>query len=367
MGTELSDGTIIPSQLSPSTGLPDQTAISKTNYGLRTGQVIKIHYPEDPTNISKKYHEYDVLVAHGDARIGTNISVYRNCKVSNIFASDTDSEVYTLQPGTNSATADGTYVGGAIITLLCIDGRPDAGQALIMGGLNSPQYQFKTYTKADGNFYDFNFNGINVNINKDGEYTVQFNSVLDSKGKPTNSAAAGTKLFFDKEGRVSLSDNQSQSFLLDRVAKKAVWTNSDETITIDKANKSINVQSSGDFTESSAKDTSLKSGTALNLDAGSDMSIKAGGNQDVNVTGSATMKAANWNINVQGSVNIQAGGALMIQSGATAAIQALSVALGTGGIQAAGVGISLCQGIGNLGFPVYSTIQTGSFSVMIGT
>jgi hypothetical protein len=366
MGIELDDGSIIPSQLSPNAVLSGNSVI-RANHGLRTGQVIKIHYSDDSTNISKKYHEYDVLVAHGDAKIGTNISVYRNCKVSNVFASNTDSETYTLKPGEPAKNGKGTYDGGAIVTLLCIDGRPDAGQALILGGLNSPNFKFKEYKKDDGHFYDFNFNGINININKDGEYSIEFNSVLDKNSNPTNKDAQGTKIKMDKDGRIKISDNKDQSWELDRVAEKSIWTNKNESIVIDKKNKNISMNSSGDINTESNKNTSLKSKSNMNLESKANMSIRSDANQNVDVKGNASLKASNWNVNVSGSINVKSGGAVNIQGGSLAALKALQVLLGQGSIQAAGVGISICQGFDSHGSPVISQILTGSSSVKIGT
>lgn len=361
----LNDGTVIPSQLSTE-AVPSGTNIMKHNVALRTGQVIKIHYPDDQTNVSKKYHEYDVLVAHGDARIGTNISVYRNCKVSNVFASNTDSLVYTLKPGEPAEDAKGTYVGGAIVTLMCIDGRPDAGQALIMGGLNSSEFAFKTYSKEDGNFYDFNFNGINININKDGEYSIEFNSVLDKNGEPTNKEAQGTKILMDKEGRIKISDNKDQSWELDRVAEKSTWTNKNESIVIDKKNKEISMKSSGVLKAESKKDTTIKSGSKINLDSKADMNLKSAANLSLNVTGNSNMKAAAWNVNVQGAVNIKSGSTINIQGGTMASLNALQVALGAGTMPVAVANVS--KVLTMLGpIPLIGDVLTGSATIKAGT
>lgn len=366
MSIELNDGTIIPSQFDAKKELMDPTMVLKQNHGLRTGQVIKIHYPDEQTSISKKYHEYDVLVAHGDVRLGTNISIYRNCKVSNVFASNTDSEVYTLKPGAPAKDNNGTYEGGAVVTLLCIDGRPDAGQALILGGLNSPQFAFKKYTKNDGNFYDFNFNGINININKDGEYTVEFNSVLDKDGKPTNKDAQGTKIVMDKEGRIKISDNKDQSWELDRVAEKSVWTNKAESITIDKKNKSISMVSSGAVSSESKEDTIVKSDARATLDSKGDMNLKTAANQTVSVSGNANMKAASWNVNIQGAINIKSGSVVNIEGGTLANLKALQVALGAGTMPVGVANISkVLTMFGPI--PLIGDVITGSSTVKAGT
>jgi hypothetical protein len=367
MGTELRDGTIVPSKLIAGGGLMGTNALVKNNTALRTGQVIKIYYPEDPGNLSKKYHEYDVLVAHGDAKVGTNVSIYRNCKVSNIFASDTESLVFTLQVGAPVQGSDTLYTGGSIVNLLCIDGKPDSGQSLIIGGLQSPQFAFKTYSKADGNFYDFNFNGININVNNDGEYSITFNSVLNPDGIPTNQAAQGTKLVFDQQGRVTISDNESQSFGLDRVAKTATWTDGDDSIVIDKGNKAITMTSTGTLAANSDNAMTLASKDSLDVSSEADMNIASSGNQSISAEGNSNLKAANWNVNIQGNATIQVGGTFQVQAGAAAEIQAATVSLADGSVQAAGVGISMVIGTGNEGAPVISQILTGSATVMIGT
>jgi hypothetical protein len=363
---ELDDGTLIPSNLKVGGGI-DINNLRQANYALRQGHVIAITYPDDPGSISKKYIEYDVLVAHGDQRTGVNISVYRSCKVSNIFGSQNNSLTMTLAPGQPAEDGKSTYVKGAIVLLLCIDGKPDAGNAVIIGGLTSPENS-KDYKKDDGQFYDFNFNGINININKDGEYTIEFNSVLDNDGNKTNTAASGTKIKIDKEGGIKISDNESQSWELNRKDKKSVWTNGAESIIIDKASKSISMDSSGNISEKSSKDTSIEAGGKGSFKSKSDLELSSSANLKQESKGNMNVKSGgNWNVQIQGNAVIKAGTNAIIESGGVAQLKGNINIIGNGALPVAVAGLSICIGVGNLGAPVISNILTGSSTVLVGT
>ena len=363
---ELDDGTMVPSNLKVGGGM-DIANLRQSNHALRTGHVIGITYPDDPGSVTKSQIEYDVLVAHGDQKVGINISVYKSCKVHNIFGSQNNSLTVTMAPGVPAEDAKGTYVKGSQVLLLCIDGKPDAGNAVIVGGLTSPQFN-KTYARDDGQFYDFNFNGINININKDGEYTLEFNSLLDADGNKTNSAASGTKIKIDKDGGIKISDNESQSWELNRKDKKSVWTNGAESITIDKTAKSISMNSSGDIKESSAKDTAIDAGGKASFKAKSDLELASQANLKQESTGNMNVKSGgNWNVQIQGNAMIKAGSNAIIEANGIAQLKGNLNIIGNGALPVAVAGISICIGVGNLGAPVVSNILTGSSTVLVGT
>lgn len=361
MKNKLSDGTYLQSNLSTR---PSATAhaLLRTNVSLKSGTVIAIHYPDDKNSLSEKFIEYDVAVSEQVSGGGTTVTTYRNCKINNLFGDANNNLTYTLQADAN---IDQNATTGAKVLLLCIDGRSDGGQAVIVGGLsdeNGPDY-----TSDDGQFYDFNFNGINYNIDKDGEWTITFNSPVDENGDKANAAASGTIIKIDKEGRVTISDNQSQSWDIDRVALTSTWTNGNDSVVIDKGNKKIVLTSSGELSTSSQKATSVNSEDAINVNAKSDVSVNGQSNINITASSNMTQKANGWNVQMSGDVNIKAGGNVNIQGSGQAQMQAGINLIGDGSVQAAGVGISMCFGIGNLGFPVLSNIITGSSTVLIGT
>lgn len=360
--SKMSDGTYLQSNLSMK---PPASAYKqiRTNVALKTGTVTAIHYPEDPNNLSGSFIEYDVAVSEQVSEGGTTVSVYRNCKMNNIFGASNNSFTYTLQP---NSQIDDDPTAGAQCLILCIDGRSDGGQGVIIGGLSD--FESPVYSAADGQFYDFNFNGINYNINKDGEWTVTFNSPIDQEGKKANSDAAGTVIKIDKEGRVSISDNEMQSWNIDRVAKTSTWTNGSETIMIDKGNKVVSLISGGTMSQTSQKAMSMTSQDATNITSQKDMTLDSSNNLNMSSSQNMAQKSgAAWNVQASGNVMVQAGGNAMITASGVAQLQGLTTLIGAGDVPVAAVGVSMVMGIGNLGLPVFSQILTGSSTVFVGT
>jgi len=363
MNNILGDGSVIPSnfQQGPAMSAVDQVAMNRV---LHIGMVINVIYPENSRSISKQMIEYDVAVTNMDRDNGLNVSTYRNCKLSDRFGAPNNSEVFTLVPG--ETDGKGGYKNGSIVVLECLGGNSDSGMAIIIGGLfNSVVAK---YAEADGQVYEFLFNGIRQKINKDGEWLLQFNSYIDTSGKKANEKAAGTSLFIDKDGRFKLSDNLGQFFQLDREAKTATWSNGADSIVIDQGNKKITMTSSGEMAQSSQKAMSLSSQDALNVSSQQDTSVKSGANLNLESKSNFSQKSgAAWQVKATGDVQVQAGGNVMIQGGAQAQLQAAITMLGAGSVPVAAVGVSMVLGVGNLGLPVVSQILTGSSTVLVGT
>lgn len=358
----MGDGSVIPANFN-TTPMPDAKAFLGNNLSLRAGAVIGIHYPDQEANISKQVIEYDVAIFQADHRGGVNISTMRNCKVNNMFGAPNNNSTYTLVPGTKDG--DGVYQKSSIVTVLCVNGMSDVGGAVIVGGLSSPDGP--KYTSEDGQFYDFNFNGINYNINKDGEWTVTFNSPIDVDGKKKNEAAAGTIVKIDKEGRVKISDNEGQFWQIDRVAKTSTWSNGAESIVIDKGSKSVSLTSSGEMSSKSEKAMSMASSDAVNMSSKSDTAIDSGAN--LNMSSKSNMQqtsGAAWQVKATGDVMVQAGGNLMMQGGNIAQMQGTLNLIGAGTSPVAVVGLS--QVLSFLGpIPIPGQILTGSATVFVGT
>jgi hypothetical protein len=356
---KLSDGTIIPSTLSVK---PNQTAQSSifNNFSLKQGVVTDIFYPEDDHNLSKKFIEYNVLVSEVNSNGNVTMSSYRNCTIQNMFGMSNNNCTYTLQADNED---DATMKYGSMALILCMSGQSTNGQAVIVGGYSHTDNP--KYSKEDGQFYDFNFNGINYNINKDGEWTLTFNSPIDKDGKKADEKAAGTKIKIDKEGKVSISDNEGQSWSLDRVAKTSTWTNGAESILINKENKSISLTSSGELSASSEKAMSLSSGDALSAISKSDMTVSAGSNLNIDAKSSITAKSGgSWKIQATGSVDVK-GTVITIKADTIAKIQGSITQLGsTGALPVALVGMSQCVGVVTIpGTLMTSMIISGSAEV----
>jgi hypothetical protein len=366
------DGSVVPSNLGA--GQPaDASAYRTASFSLKEGVVTDIIYPDQSDNLSKRDIEYNIAVVEYLPQVGANLQLYRNCRVANLFGTTNNSLNFTLQPSTDKMSNIGDKVGqdvfkdGARVIVLCIGGVSQAGYCVIVGGLRHGDD--KVYSSKDGQFHDFNFNGVQQLINKDGEYVVNFNSPIDQDGKQSKPKAAGTQVKIDKEGRVSISDNEGQVVKVDRVAKKVEITNGFETFTMDKANKLISMNSSGDVKETASKSVSVNSGSDTKIDAGGQVSMKSGGQTLIDAGGTMDMKSGGqWRLQASGNVIVTAGGEVSVVGASGPVIKSAGplTLVGQGAVPAAAVGISQCFGLGNLGAPVLSTIITGSSTVFIG-
>lgn len=361
----MGDGSVIPDGLK-TTPLTTPSMLSKNNFKLLVGTVLAMYYPDEDKNLSKKVIEYDVNVFESNENGSVNVHTYFRCRAADLFGSNSDSLEYTYRPQSNQSP-DPANTNGSLVLVLCINGITEAGSAVVIGGLQTLQRQVIS-DSSDGHFYDFNFNGIRQFIDKDGAFSIEFNSAINNDGKQANSAAAGTIISIDKNGVVSIKDNENQAITIDRTAKTISIGNGADSMVIDKGSKSVTTTSSGELTEKSAKAMTVKSGDTLNMESSKDMTIKSGSNLNVETQANGSLKtSASWNIKAGANVNIKAGAMAVIEGGSIAQLKGTLTMLGAGSVPAAGVGISQCMGVGNLGAPVISTIITGSATVFIGT
>lgn len=364
MINKLSDGSIIDSNLST---LPPESVsrLYRNNPSLKMGIVVAMHYPDDPTNVSKTLIEYDVTVneVRSDGSVST-VNYYR-CSVNDKFATPNNFERFTLQP---SPIKDGqVLLNGARVLLLAIDGNAANGGAVIIGGLPYPPST--AITSADGQFYQWQFNGINISVDNDGQYSLVFNSPLDETLTATNPDAAGTMLQIFKDGRLRITDNAGQYWEIDRTNQNSTWTNGNESIIIDQKNKAINITSTGTMTETIAQSKSTTVDKADHSTTTNTGSVNTQAGKDIvnNANGNIQEQAAqNWTMKAGANINVQAGGNMTMQASGNAQIGGTITLIGEGSVQAAGVGISQAYGV-NGGGPMTSVIITGSSTCLIGT
>jgi hypothetical protein len=360
----LADGTVISSHLDFG-GQTTAGEIYRANFSIKAGTIFDIHYPEQATNLSKRFVEYDVRVVESRHDGSVSTVVYQRCLVSDKFGSSNNFEHFTLQAA--SEKEGELYKNGAQVLVMALNGNANSGNAIIVGGVSA---QYGTDPKKDdGQFYEWQFNGINVKVDKDGQYSLTFNSVIGPDGKKADDKAAGTQLMIYKDGRMKIADNEGQSWEIDRVNKKSTWGNGNDSIVIDKKNKKINIISSGDMAEDIKNAKTVKSGKDHSIETtGGNISEKSSADIKQDAKGNISQKSGG-NVDVTPGANFQvkAGGSIKMESSGIAQIKGAITMIGDGAVLAAGVGISQCLGIGALGVPVLSTIISGSSSVLIGT
>jgi len=359
----LSDGSILPSTL----GLSNSNAPTSVvgNMALRVGIVTEILYPENERNLSGKVIEYNVLVTEKNEGYSATFSFYRNCTVNSVFGSSNNSITQTYTPADKNGSS---FSGGSIVMLLCINGYNTGGSAVIIGGLTGDKIG-ETPKADDGQFYDFNFNGINQKINKDGELTITFNSVLDKNGNKANEEASGTSLKFDKDGGFKISDNKEQSLELNRTEEYTIWQNGNEIIKIDKKNKKIEITSSENVEITANGKVLVSSDDSIEMHSSGDMSLSSDSTAKIDSKQNLNIKSGT-NLDVQSGAmtNIKGSGGVNIESQGLTQVKGQLVMLGQNASNPVAIaGVSIAIGPGNLGIPVVSTIITGSSSVLAGT
>jgi len=260
MSHELSDGTVVPSYL----GIHDSSfepSVKKTMTSdvlLRVGTVTKSYPPGDSESTSKLVFEYDVDVyqMNGDS-IGTFIT-YPRCRVANFFGSVADFLEYTPRID-NSDPKDPELNLGSRVLILCPNG--DQRDALIVGGFPHPQAK----AQSDKTHHlKFEFNGIRVAINSDGELFIFRRGATENDGSTKSGGAGGATLKMDKDGGISILEgggNQTpQSIVIDTKNSKMEitgYSKMDITCTGPINMKSAGVYLGGD----NAKDNLIKGST----------------------------------------------------------------------------------------------------------
>lgn len=311
MSQILEDSTVIPSYLSHQTRGSYEDPGLQNNLSLRSGEVRKIIYPSDADSVSGRYVEYNVDVQQKDKN-GTGVTTkYANCLISNLFGGAADVFKYTLrEDDQNQPPADGVGVGSKVI-LLCLNGT--ITKAVIIGGLrdtgpNDPNGTLSNSVNAarrtaddmaDGHNMYWEFNGVNANINDDGELQVMYRGKTNADGtldSGANADAEGTSILFNKDGSLKLfTPKEDQSFFIDHANKKIVGiANSEWDMTVN--NGPINFNASSDINYNSSGG-GMSVGVAQNIKMNS-LGVLVGGATDAWVKGT-TYRLGETTMNTQ--------------------------------------------------------------------
>ena len=332
------------------------------NTSLRMGVVKQVHYPADANNQEKQAPEYDVLVFQQDKDKGVIPLTYRNCVTMDMFGGISDFFEFVKGEPTDKTSTDLGLDDGSYVLLLCIDGTATRG--VIIGALPHHNRQ-STLPKEKAKQMTGEYNGMRIAINDAGELTMTFKGKTDTKGKPVDPAKGGSQIRIEKDGSLEINDRD-----LDGAMKGNSKDNTDtsiagadyEKVRIDKTNKSIIINSRGDYTRTSGgnstetiKGNSTQSMVDLVCTASGKAAISSGGTFDIKATGAFGLKAASAKFTLDSSLEVQA---------STVKIIGQTIAIGEGGSPALTVS-SVFMGLGNLGAPVISQAISGFSSVVM--
>jgi hypothetical protein len=175
--------------------------------GISIGEVKGVVYPNDKNSQSKKNVEY---VVETIMRNGMGIPVPTNvpCVVVDTFGSVGDFSLHSFRTASRKPDRDKLVYDGAQVLVAFVSG--DTSHGFIIGALRHSKSPQETLV---GRFFRWVFNGIDLDINDDGEVKVQANGATKQDGSPDtrNKNNKGPYFQFTKTGDAYVTDNNGQS------------------------------------------------------------------------------------------------------------------------------------------------------------
>lgn len=305
-----SDGSVIPSIFDlAKTDIVKQN-LNNGQFALKMGNIEEIIYPDDKRNIRKNKIEYTVQVKERQGGRGFVVTRYRNVITSDMFGGLADSIEFTHRPSTSQDQKDPVFRNGSSVLLLCLHG--DTSMGFIVGGMRH-NAQKKIATKDKGHFFEFEFNGINFNINKDGEMAITYKGKTDIDGSQLSALTSPTVININKDGDFSISDNEKQKISMSRKNKKiriSSGNDKEDFIEIDKAKKDITVEMANNAIENIGNDkkTTVRKNRTAQID----------NNSETKIGGSRTDKiGSTWKVTTGGTTVLTFPKILIGSEGAT--------------------------------------------------
>tara|TARA_R100000951_G_scaffold101420_1_gene92918 strand:- start:13557 stop:14609 length:1053 start_codon:yes stop_codon:yes gene_type:complete len=300
------------------------------NTPLRMGVIINCHEKDDKKSLSKLVPEYDVLTSELNEGAGTSYVKYLNCISTDTFGGVADFFEYKLRPSKEDFEKTHNFAkqDGAMVLLLCLDG--NAESAIIIGGVKNTAGDGKTeeresnLTKKNGLHLEGEYNGLNWQVNKDGEFTLTFKSKTDIKGKPQDEKAGGTIFKVDKTGSVDIDTNNEASFKLDKTKKDAILNvGNNSTVT---ATKNVETTAGGDIKGTAKGMIDFAAEGSAKLTSKSMVDIE--GKSAVNVKGGDILMKADNGVEVKATQVLIDAPTVVVGVGATPAVISTTVFMG---------------------------------------
>ena len=197
------------------------------NLGSQTvlGQIKKVHFTDDPTNVSKRYVEYDVNVINDKGGLTT----LKNVKSEATLGGFNDHDEVIMEPSEaalQGKLSDANTFDNMNGMLVHVSFRDDSfDKPYISGAVDHPRRIGPTRDK--GIHRSGEFRGFQWEINKLGEFTVTYNGDKNPKGELTRPDTGPTQVKIDSQGRILVTDNNKQSIVMDRVAGTITLTNTE--------------------------------------------------------------------------------------------------------------------------------------------
>lgn len=231
---ELTDweGTILPSMVSQGDTASGFWSGSTAPW-ISMGRITAVYPPSDSRNISKLFFEYDVAIDRwGPGGVSTR-TIIPHCKVMNLFGGVADYETWT--PRNEGETDFSEEVGlGPQVLIACPN--MSAREGVIIGGV--PHTLQPQASPEEGHVWRRRFNGAEMAVNKDGEFSITFSGATDAKGDlaaGVSAANSGSQIILTKDGSVKLKTKDDQQFVHIDHAQKKLSIKADSSWEVDVA------------------------------------------------------------------------------------------------------------------------------------
>jgi hypothetical protein len=238
MGPYIADnGDVISTALVPTvTAHASKSAFQEVR--IVRGQILQVYTVDDPLNNppgSGQYTLYDVAALRMDGSTETlrGVRLGQPGWGGGIFdfleVNHGDMGPAARNYKVNSSTKPGNFVWVGFV-----EGQKNSAAILCAAPHSSPLAVAARPKKSEGKQIKGQFQGLSFGIAADGSFTYTFNGPLDANGNPTTQNGP-TTVQIDGSGRVNISNNASQSIVMDRVAKKVTVINGTTSILMDNS------------------------------------------------------------------------------------------------------------------------------------
>ena len=166
------------------------------------GQVQKVIFPDEADSISKIYIEYNVLV-----EMRSGVTLFKNVPALSSLGGANDYAEMVFEPaefastGKNDETNTFQNRNGTIVAIAFWNG--NFQRPIIIGAYTHPKKARRT--KADGISSIQVFRGLKTEINKDGEWSITYQSPYGPDGKLKSEATGPSFIKLNKKGGLEIS------------------------------------------------------------------------------------------------------------------------------------------------------------------
>lgn len=239
--------------------------------GIYKGQVQKVIFPDEADSISKIYIEYDVLV-----EMGSGVSMFKAVTALSALGGANDYSEMIFEPAEHASTGknqqSNTFQNrnGSIVAVSFFNN--NFQRPIIIGAYTHPKKSRRK--KSDGISYIQVFRGLKTEINKDGEWSITYQSPYGPDGKLKAEATGPSFIKLDKTGSMIIS-------LKKGAIKQTHDVDTEKTDFEYKSGLKVTFDGKGDkvtFT--------TKGGTVITVDGAGTINMKAN-STEINIDGSS--------------------------------------------------------------------------------